>query len=161
MLHEWHDFFIAVAGASATLTGLIFVGISLGLQRILSNPHLPNRAMQSVVLLMCILMVSLVNLIPSQSLFEVGIEICILGLAGIFISLRADIKSFPNTPHQFKKYVIQNIIFTQVAVWPYIIGGLTICLMGFPGFYIVTGGIIICFIKSVSDAWVLVIEIYR
>jgi modulator of FtsH protease len=161
MIHEWHDFFIAVAGASATLTGLIFVGISLGLQRILSNPHLPNRAMQSLILLMSILMVSLVNLIPSQSLFEIGVEICVVGVAAIILSLRADIKAFPNTPHEFKRYVIQNIIFTQVAVWPSIIGGLAICLVGFSGFYIVALGIIICFVKAVFDAWVLVIEIYR
>lgn len=161
MLHEWHDFFIAVAGASATLTGLIFVGISLSLQRILSNPHLPNRAMQSLIMLMSILMVGLVNLIPAQSLLELGVEIIMIGASALFIALRSDYKTYPNTPNQYKRYVIQNIIFTQLALWPFIIGGLIICINGVPGLYIVVPGIIICFIKSIFDAWVLVIEIYR
>ncbi len=47
-MEPWHDFFVAVAGASAALTGLIFVGVSLSLTRMLAIPRLADRASQAI-----------------------------------------------------------------------------------------------------------------
>ncbi len=46
-MNEWHDIFIATAGASAALTGLIFVEVSINLSRILAIPTLPGRAVKT------------------------------------------------------------------------------------------------------------------
>jgi hypothetical protein len=35
---EWHDFFLAAAGAAAVLAGLVFVGVSINLEVIMSDP---------------------------------------------------------------------------------------------------------------------------
>ena len=37
-MDEWHDFFLAQAGAAGVLTGLVFVAVSINLQQILSDP---------------------------------------------------------------------------------------------------------------------------
>ncbi|MBS1918513.1 MAG: hypothetical protein JST87_19775 [Bacteroidetes bacterium] len=44
-------------GAAAVLTGLIFVGVSLNLTKILSFTSLPNRTLISLLLLLNILIV--------------------------------------------------------------------------------------------------------
>ncbi len=41
---EWHDLFVAVAGAAAALGGLIFVAVSLNLDQVLQLPSLPPLA---------------------------------------------------------------------------------------------------------------------
>ena len=37
-MDEWHDFFLAQAGAAGVLTGLVFVGVSINLPKIVSDP---------------------------------------------------------------------------------------------------------------------------
>jgi hypothetical protein len=38
MGNNWHDFLLAQAGAAGGLTGLVFVGVSINLEKILSDP---------------------------------------------------------------------------------------------------------------------------
>jgi hypothetical protein len=45
----WDNFFVAEAGASAALAGLLFVALSINLQRIMSLPTLPGRAAEGLV----------------------------------------------------------------------------------------------------------------
>ena len=41
---EWNTYLAVQAGAAATLTGLVFVAVSLNLNRIMSFPGLSSRA---------------------------------------------------------------------------------------------------------------------
>jgi hypothetical protein len=85
-MNGWENFFIAEVGASAALLGLIFVGVSINLTRILSIPGLPNRALLALIILLTILIVFSLLLIPGQTLIFTGIEILIVGLIVWFIS---------------------------------------------------------------------------
>ena len=44
----WEGFFAAQVGASAALAGLIFVGVSLNLAKVLDSPHLPIAFRQAM-----------------------------------------------------------------------------------------------------------------
>ena len=140
-MNEWHDFYVAAAGASGALAGLIFVGVSLNLTKILSFPTLPNRAVTSIILLLSILLVSLLLLVP-------------------FIT-RIDLKSLRLTEKKYKRQYRFNMLFNQLSVLPYIVSGLSILFIGEAGFYWLVVAIFFSFIKSVSEAWVLLVEINR
>jgi|GEM_PF-5291833 len=51
-MNGWEKFFIAKVGALAALLGLIFVGVSINLVRIISIPGLPNRALLAFIILL-------------------------------------------------------------------------------------------------------------
>lgn len=44
---EWSELFVASAGASAALAGLVFVAVSINVERILEFPGLPERALET------------------------------------------------------------------------------------------------------------------
>lgn len=64
---EWESLFVAEAGASAALAGLLFVALSINLERILKGSGLPGRAGEAIVLLLTVLVVSTFGLVPGQS----------------------------------------------------------------------------------------------
>ncbi len=45
----WENFLVAQVGASAALAGLVFVGVSINLARILSSGSLPEYALEALV----------------------------------------------------------------------------------------------------------------
>jgi modulator of FtsH protease len=160
-MHEWHDFFIANAGAAATLTGLIFVGVSISLAKILSIPTLPNRAFISLLLLLAILVLSVLFLVPGQSYTSLGWEIIPVAVMVWFTVLIMDIAIIRNKENKFKKLYFFNFLFNQAAVVPYLIGGSVLLTIGEAGIYWIVAAMILSFIKAVLDAWVLLIEINR
>jgi ribonuclease VapC len=50
----WSDLFVASAGASAALTGLLFVAVSVNIEQILGFSGLPERALQTLLLLLSV-----------------------------------------------------------------------------------------------------------
>lgn len=63
--HLWQNFFGYLAGAAATLTGLLFVAISLRPQEIQTSDFLKVRAANGLIALMGVVITSLVMLIPT------------------------------------------------------------------------------------------------
>jgi modulator of FtsH protease len=57
---DWHDFLLALAGAAGVLTGLVFVGVSINLEKIMSQPGfgLSGRAAEALILLVAVLTAS-------------------------------------------------------------------------------------------------------
>jgi hypothetical protein len=80
-MDEWHDFFLAQAGAAGVLTGLVFVGASINLQKILSQPGsgLPGRAADALILLVAVLTASVLVLVPGQGPVMIGAEVLVVG----------------------------------------------------------------------------------
>ena len=83
---SWHDFYLAVASASAALLGLLFVGVSIGLGSVVAadREELLTRARQAFANLSLILIVSLFLLIPGQGAPTLGFELTIAGVVGLF-----------------------------------------------------------------------------
>jgi modulator of FtsH protease len=86
---EWQGLFIAEAGASAALAGLLFVAISINLARILQGAGLPGRAGEAIVLLVAVLVISTLALVPGQSPTVLGAELLAAGLVAWSVRVAA------------------------------------------------------------------------
>jgi hypothetical protein len=155
----WENFFVAEAGASAALTGLIFVAVSINLSRILSYPHLPGRAAQALMVLLPVLVVSTFGLVPGQSARLLGSEILGVGVVTALGMTRLQVRDRIHV--QERTWVISSVVTSQLPLLPFAVSGVLL-LCGSPGaLYWLVAGSILSFGAGVLNAWVLLIEILR
>lgn len=160
-MEKWSDFFVAIAGASAALTGLIFVGVSISLEKILAFPRLADRALMSLSLLVIVLVVSSLCLVPGQPVYLLGVEYLAIGILAWIVMLKIELDILKRTEAKFKKFSQLSIFLTQFAILPYVIAGTATLYIGFEGIYWLVPAILFSFIKAVLDAWVLLVNINR
>jgi hypothetical protein len=160
-LDKWHSYFSVTASASATLTGLIFIGVSINLNKILQFRQLPGRALGTLVLLTNNLLVSSFCLIPDQTLFSLAIKLLFLTLSVWLFNTRLDILSIKEKDKTFRPQNIQNMVFNQLTIAPFVISSICLLQSNPIGIDWLIPGIALSFVKAIVDAWVLVIEIHR
>lgn len=78
----WHDFYATAGGASAALVGLLFVGVSMHLDAVVSRPDVRATARGAFQSLIAVLVVSLVALVPQIDPQSLGWTLVGLGGAG-------------------------------------------------------------------------------
>ena|ERR1700710_591573 len=156
---EWTDLFVASAGASAALTGLLFVAVSLNIKDILANEILPSRALQTLLLLLSAVVVSLVGLLPGQSATALGVELLIFGLGfggwAIMLAVR--------TVEATRQYVHPLLRFGLIVpgTVPPVIGAVSLIAQTGGGLYWTAAGIVGALLGAAVNAWVLLVEILR
>jgi hypothetical protein len=87
----WESLFSAELGAAAALLGLVFVGVSINISRIVASRLLVDRSLEAIVLLTQVLVVATVGLVPIQTFTSLGSETLVTGLLawGALVFLRA------------------------------------------------------------------------
>jgi hypothetical protein len=156
---EWTDLFVASAGASAALTGLVFVAVSINIERILKLQGVPERALETVLLLLNVVIVSILGLAPGQSHTALGIELlCTALLFGGGIAVLA-FKSLP--PAHERAWRASRLLLVAPATIPFLVGALSLLANTGGGLYWTLAGIVGAFVGAVINAWVLLVEILR
>src|ERR1700733_7792146 len=74
-LNEWNTLLAVQAGAAATLTGLVFVAVSINLAKIIEFPGLPSRAAESIIQFLQVFFICTAALMPRQPLPVLATEI--------------------------------------------------------------------------------------
>lgn len=157
----WSDFFVATAGATAALAGLLFVAVSINLDRILSLPGLPNRALGTLVLLVGALLVSVFALAPGQSDGAVGAEIALTGAVGVAGWGRLIWSMQGTGDAELQSHLVGVIVIALLGTVPFLVGGLSLAEGSGGGLYWVLAGVVGALAGSVANAWVLLVEVLR
>lgn len=160
-MEAWGNFFIAQVGASAALTGLVFVSVSISLSKILASPHLPDRAFQALVVLLQILVISSLMLVPSQMTSTLGIEVLAIAIAIWIMVVTFDIRSLRIAGSEYWQRAAFRMVLSQIAALLYVIAGGVIVSEGSIGIYLLVPAIICSYVVALVDAWVLLVEINR
>ncbi len=158
---EWSDLFVATAGASAALAGLVFVAISINIDRILKLEGIPERGLETVVLLVTVLVVSVIGLIPGQGHVALGLELLVLALLlGGGLARLPAIRAGSGDP-QAPSWLVGRWTSRYGGALLLAIGSLSILATTGGGLYWIVAAIVLATIGAVANAWVLLVEILR
>jgi hypothetical protein len=158
---DWANFLVAEVGASAALTGLVVVAISINLSRILSFPLLPGRAAEALILLGGVLVLTSAGLVPHQPTELFGIETLIVGLIMFLAPLTIQLRSFKADTAGSKTRKFIRFLLTAGPSLPIVGAGILLVIGCGTGLYGIAVGVILSLITGVLTTWVLLIEILR
>jgi hypothetical protein len=157
----WESFFVAQVGASAAVAGLVFVGVSINLDKILKYAGLPGRALEALIVLMLVLVVSSLMLVPGQSGTLIGAELLGVGALAWTWVVILDAMNLRQLEPRHRGWWALRVVLSQLATLSVIIAGLAVLAWGRVGLYWLVPGVIFCFVVAFFNAWVLLIEINR
>ena len=165
-MNTWHDFFLAQAGAAGVLTGLVFVGVSINLQKIVSDPRsgLAGRAAEALILLVAVLTVSVLGLVPGQGKGLLGAEVLVVGLAAwVWIGAiqLPRLRGWGTMRADLRLSFVLRVVLGQVGTLAMVIAGFAVLWVGPGGLYWLVAGTLLSIIAALVDAWVLLVEINR
>jgi hypothetical protein len=157
---QWHDLFVATAGAAAALTGLIFVAVSINLSLILKLPSLPPRARETLSVALGLLLLSVFVLVPGQSLALLGTELLALGVMLAASLLRTRLR-LPRRADEPLIWTTVPIAVVLVATLPMVAAGISLLVGGGGGLYWLVPALVLGFAGVLLNAWILLVEIQR
>jgi hypothetical protein len=159
---EWKDLFVAMAGASAALAGLLFVAVSINVERIVKYEGLPERGIEALTMLLVPLVISIAGLMPAQSHVAFGIELVAITAVLIGVMLRLPIsRNFPQDIEMPPHYVLTRLGVRLSGTVLLAIGALAELFAVGGGLYWVAAAFVVLTLGAVVNAWVLLVEILR
>jgi len=159
----WHDFYMVVGTASATLVGLLFVSLSL-------NPHviaagegssLRVLATQTFANFLLVLMIAVVFLIPKQGRLGLGLPLLGLGVYGLYLTLRRLLLARRSAAHPWRKGGIARHVGAAAICNLGLLGVAVSALLGSAaGLYWLIPVILILIYEAVLNAWHLLLQLH-
>jgi len=160
-VERWHDFAVAVAGAGATLAGLLVVAVSINVREIVTDSSLTRRAAAALVTLTTPLVLALVILVPSDSAGVVGsVLVAVAVLCGLVLGMLT-LPPRLAAHRSWAQWVVSDVVPAVLLVVPAVLAGIGLATGALGGLYWLPGAVVFALLGGLTQAWVLLIEILR
>lgn len=157
-VQPWHEMYVMVGGASAALAGLLFVAVSINVDRIIAGQGLARRAGETLIVMVTLLVLSVFVLVP-QPRDALAVESLALGVL-LFAAMLGRLRLHLRSLGPAYRRVVPTVILGIVAV-PLVVAGVSLLVGAGGGLYWLVPAVVLGFIGAVVNAWVLLIEILR
>jgi hypothetical protein len=144
------------------LAGLLFVSVSVNQARILELGRMADRGLEALVMLLLVMVVASLPLVPGQPPRLLGAELLVAGaatLVGLFPLQRGYLRDIEPV---HRRRSVPLVMVNRLAVALIALAGLALLWRGDgAGLYLLATGIVLSFVATGANAWVLLIEINR
>jgi|ERR1700722_454312 hypothetical protein len=161
----WSEFFLAAAGATAALSGLIFVGLSVNVRTVIEldkqggTPFLTGRAIEALVALLNVLVISIIALTPT---IPRGV------LAGFILVVACESGISPARVLQatrgqpaVAKATLLRLVMAGALTLTLLISGVTLAAGAGGGLFWLPASFVLAISVAAVNAWVLLVEVLR
>ncbi len=155
---HWSNFFFAIAGAAAALTGLIFVSVSMHLKFVVKDPELRTGAGITLFGMILAFVISMEGMIPGQSRAALGLEVLATLIVWYGLWAKTAIssrKAIGRIPALARK----RLPFSYVCSMLMYLGSVGLLTHSMGGLMLLAPGLILCMLIAVQNAWFFLTEI--
>jgi hypothetical protein len=157
----WKDFFTAAVSATAALTGLVFVALSINLSKILTQPGLSARGGETLILLAAALFTALMTLIPGQPSWAMAIKFGVIGLFAWGVPTVIHVGAGRLGHYEERWQYVVRVVLHQVATLPFVLAAFSIFFAINGTQYLLASGVLLALGVGLFNAWILLVEIVR
>jgi hypothetical protein len=162
LLHTWHDFYLLVGTASATLVGLMFVAASIGAQVFSESNRAGTGAFVSptVVHFSSAFVLCVLGTIPAHTWLTLGALPALVGIAGAVYSANVWMQLFIR--RRFTVDVVDRLFYALIPLAAYLVViAAAVVLFTRPnvGLELLAAGLLILVIAGLRNAWDMMIWI--
>ena len=158
----WHDFYVLIGTASATLVGLLFVSLSLNAEAISKKTNADLRALaeQTFATFLFVLLFAVIFLIPNQDHLGLGLPLLCIGGIGLFSTVSHFLSTRHSEPRQWGRGGIANrFIVPTVCYIVLLIIAVTVLLGQTGSLYWLVPVMILMVLTSSFNAWNLLLRL--
>jgi hypothetical protein len=161
----WGDLFLAAAGAGAALAGLIFVAVSVNIGAVLEADRqsgenfLTGRALEALVALLNVLVISIVGLTPTISRGVFAAFILIIAAESVISPVRAVRAS--RTQGSFDRATWLRVLTAFTLTASLVAAGVTLAAGHGGGLVWLPVAFVLAIFVAAVNAWVLLVEVLR
>ena len=162
-LHEWHEFYILLGTAGATLLALLFVAVSLGTGFLSSKDQQGTRTFMSPVVIhfTSVFFLSAVCLVPSHGPVFFAVLIAGTAIVGVAVSI---VISVWVVRTEMTQYLPDYFAYGLLPVGAYLallVASIMIYLGRDYALEVLAGGLLVLAIVNVRNAWDLTLSMVR
>jgi hypothetical protein len=154
---------VATTGAGAALAGLIIVAMTANVKMIIAIEGMTSRAGATIGSLTLIVIAGAAGLIPGQDAVFLGLEILVFSLIVLGLNLDSAwrVVQASRKPGYASGPIAPKIALALSQITPFFVGAALLLTGDWSGLYWVAAGMIVVFMASVLNAWILLVEILR
>ena len=157
-MDTWEEFAVVTGGASAALTGLLFVAVSIRLDVIAASADLRSRAAQTLTLFLSITLVAILFAIPEQPEWLLGAELSALAVVGAITLLILDRRAGRHQSQHRVARVLDLLSPNAVTMALIGLGGLLTVVGVEWGLYLEVPAAIAALVGGVIGAWLFMMS---
>ena len=154
----WHDFYVAVADASAALTGLLFVSLCVNLRKIIKSPAHKARARKALAQMLSLLVLAVIMLLPGQSRQILGAELVVLGTILLTIILTIQSGTILRLASSQRYRWFGRVMVEDLGIIAVPIAGVSLMLGRYGGLFWLVPPVPIYFLWSSINTWTLLVQ---
>jgi len=161
-MEQWSNFFLGELGASAALSGLLFVSVSVNQTRILELGRMADRAIEALALLFLIMGIATLGLTPFQSPRLFGAETLALAATLLAVLLPVQRRYLKQLVGAYRRRSMVLVHGARLAIGLIILSALALIGSGVATAATpLVPAVLVAFAVAGAGAWVLLIEINR
>jgi modulator of FtsH protease len=154
---DWQVFYGTVAGASAALTGLLFVALSVNLAIVRDTAH-RARAREALSCLLILVVLAMIVLIPRQGQRALGWELLVAGIVLEVFGLRLQTETLIGLPAARRPHWMVRLVPLHLATLAVPIAGASLLLGRYGGLLWLVLTVLVYILWSIGNAWALIVQ---